>query len=125
MPGDVAEFQFRASSSVWLQALQLYWIEQRLQNKNFEILSTAARPDEKLLIIKIQVLSEPQDIVYKAGISAGAIVALIAAAAAGLWIWLSLVKVSKLMESPAGAITVASWSIAAVLFVVWLLLRKK
>ena len=128
-PGDVIEMHFKAFGPNWvyLRAAELSVLKWRLEQKNpdYELLSWSAPSDKLILTFKIKEPREPTPQVQQAGIGTAAVIAVIVIGG-GLFAWLSLDKVYKITDSPAGKVALVgtgSLGIAALIIAVLLLLR--
>jgi len=129
-PGDVIEMHFKAFGAwVYLRAAELAVLKWQLSKKNPDWEMTAwdstTYSDKLILTFRIlePVVSEPQ--VQQAGVGMAAVIAAIVIGG-GLFAWLSLDKIYKITDSPAGKIALAgtgSLGIAAAFVAVLLLLR--
>lgn len=129
-PGDVIEMHFKAFGPNWiyLRASELSILIWQLERKNpdYELLSHENPGDELILTFRIkeQVISGPQ--MQQAGIGTAAVIAAIVIGG-GLFTWLSLDKVYKITESPAGQVALAgtgSLGIGVLVIAVLLLLSR-
>ncbi len=121
--GDNLEMVFNTVGYTWIQAFQLAAIESRLaRDQRFNVHSITVNdddPEQTKVIYKISVNPPPAGedrIVYEAGIGV-AIVATIGVVAGGLFLWLSLDKIYKLTESPAGRLSIGLIAVVLGLFV--------
>ena len=119
-PGDIIEMHFKSIGLAWLQAAQIALIEYKLKGEpTFEILSTEIR-DKTTAIFKIRV-KKTNPVVVTAAIIGGIIIGV------GIMAWLTLDKVYQIMETPAGKVTVAGWSMVPIVgggILLWFLLKK-
>jgi len=131
-PGDEIEMHFKAFGPGWLylRAAELAILKWQLSRENPDWKMTAwdstTYPDKLVLTFEIlePVVSEPQ--VQQAGVITTAAVIGAIVIGAGLFAWLSLDKIYKITDSPAGKIALAgtgSLGIAALVIAVLLLLR--
>lgn len=128
-PGDRIEMHFKAFGPSWvyLRASELAILIWQLEQKNpdYELLGWKSSGDKLILtfLIKGQVETGPP--VQQAGIGTPLIIAAIVIGG-GLFTWLSLDKVYKITDSPAGKVALVgtgSVGIAALIIAVFLLLR--
>lgn len=131
-PGDIIEMHFKFLGPGWLylRAAELAILKWQLEQKNpdWEMTSwdTTTYPDKLVLEFLIKERPEyeiPQ--VQKAGVVTPLIIAAIVIGG-GLFAWLTLDKIYKITESPAGKIALAgtgSVGIAVLVVAVLLLLR--
>jgi len=135
--GDVIEMHFKVFGPnwVWLRASELAILEWQLSraNPNYKLLrwNTDKVPDMLLLTFEIldpvvSVESDPE--IQQAGIGAIVTCAVLALAVigGGLFAWMSLEKIVKITESPAGQVALAgtgSLGIAALVVAVLLVFR--
>ena len=131
--GDRIEMHFKTFGPAWvyLRASELAILKWRLSEKNPEWKMIAwdhtTYTDRLVLTFEIlegPVVSGPQ--VQQAGVITTAAVIGVFVVGAGLFAWLSLDKIYKIVESPAGKIALAgtgSLGIAAAVIAVLLLLR--
>lgn len=121
--GDNLEMVFNTVGWAWIQAVQLAAIESKLsEDKRFNIHSIRVDeddPEQTKVVYRITVNPPPDNTdpaIYQAGIGV-AIVAAIAAVGGGLFLWLSLDKVYKITESPAGQMSLGLIAVAILLYV--------
>lgn len=129
-PGDKIEMHFKAFGPNWiyLRASELALLEWRLRLKNpdYELLEWQNPGDELILTFRIKEPAESGPQIQQAGIGTAAVIAAIVIGG-GLFAWLSLDKVYKITDSPAGKIALAgtgSLGIAVLVIAVLLLLRN-
>ena len=128
-PGDKIEMHFHAYGPNWkyLRASELALLIWRLEQKNpdYELLGWQDAGDKLILTFKILEPREPEPQVQQAAVVTAAVIAVIVIGG-GLFAWLSLDKVYKITDSPAGKIALAgtgSLGIAALIIAVLLLVR--
>jgi len=121
--GDNLEMVFKTVGYTWIQAIQLTVIESKLAgDRRFNVHSITVNdddPEQTRVIYKISVNPPPAGedrIVYEAGIGV-AIVTAITVIAGGLFLWLSLDKIYKLTEKPAGQLAIGFVAVVIGLFV--------
>ena len=104
-PGDIVELHYKTIGLAWITAAQVSMLESKLQNQsNYQLLSTQV--DNNRIIIKVKIV-EPQGVtIQHAAISPMLIIKAVAVIGAGVLIWLSLDKIYKITESPAGKVLV-------------------
>jgi hypothetical protein len=130
-PGDKIEmhFTYLGPNWVYLHAAELALLEWTLKQKNpyWEMLSWQSLEDK--LILEFLIKEPPAELevpVQKASFVTAAIIAAIVLGA-GLFTWLSLDKIYKITESPAGQVALAgtgSIGIVILVIAVLLLIRK-
>ncbi|KKN29778.1 hypothetical protein LCGC14_0840760 [marine sediment metagenome] len=129
-PGDEIEMHFKAFGPAWvyLRASELAILKWQLSEKHpdYRLMAWQDVGDELILTFRIlePAVSEPQ--VYQAGIITTAAVIGAVVIGAGLFAWLSLDKIYKITDSPAGKLALAgtgSLGVAALVVAVLLLLR--
>ncbi len=109
-PGDIIELHYKTFGPTWIKATQVAILERRLKDKpEYELISSQYLQNRLILTIKIrQPAAEPEMQVQKASIvSAALIIKAITVVAVGVLIWMSLDKIYKISESPAGKIGIA------------------
>lgn len=118
--GDVIEIHYKLSGPVWLRATVIDAIERKLRGSDigFELISTEDDTDSNRLIIKARRIEKPDPAEperYEAGITVAAstIIALIATAGIGLFVWLSLDRIYKIVDNPAGQTALAGGGLVA------------
>ena len=132
-PGDEIEMHFNAWGPHWvyLRASELAILKWRLeqQNPDYDLIGWEAPPagDKLILTFRIKESSyqEPAPQVQQAGIGTAAVIAVIVIGG-GLFAWLSLDKIYRITDSPAGKVALVgtgSLGIAALVVAVLLLLR--
>lgn len=130
-PGDRILMTFKTFGSSWLylRASELAVLKWQLSRKNpfwqMESWNSTTYPDKLVIEFLIKEPSEDVPQVQKAGVVTPLIIAAIVIGG-GLFAWLSLDKVEKIVDSPAGKIALAgtgSLGIAALVVAVLLLLR--
>lgn len=121
--GDNLEMVFNTVGYTWIQAIQLAAIESKLaKDPRFNVHSITVNdddPEQTKVIYEISVNPPPAGedrIVYEAGIGV-AIVATIGVVGGGFFLWLSLDKIYKLTESPAGRLSIGLIAVVLGLFV--------
>lgn len=126
-PGDVIEMHFKAFGPSWVYfraselALLIWQLEQK--NPDYELLSHETPGDKLILTFRIKEQAGPQ--IQQAGIGTASVIAAIVIGA-GFFTWLSLDKIYRITESPAGKVALVgtgSLGIAALIIAVLLLLR--
>ena len=133
-PGDEIEmhFKFVGPNWVYLHAAEFALLEWQLKKGNpyWELKSWDAYTDPEKLILQFMIKAPPEDEpvqVYRAGVVTPIIIAAIVIGG-GLFTWLSLDKVYKITESPAGKVALAgtgSIGIAILIIVVLIVLGKR
>ena len=125
--GDKIEMHFKAFGPNWvyLRASELAILIWRLEQKNpdYELLSWQNPGDKLILTFRIK---GPEPQMQEAGIVTPLIIAA-AVIGGGLFAWLSLDKIYKITDSPAGKIALAgtgSLGIAVLVIAVLLLLNR-
>lgn len=130
-PGDEIEMQFKAYGPAWLylRASELAILKWQLSEKHpgWKLIAWDSTTDPDKLILTFRILESPEFApqVQQAGIGMAAVIAVIVIGG-GLFTWLSLDKIYKITESPAGKVALAgtgSLGIAAVFIAVLLVLR--
>lgn len=128
-PGDVIEMHFKAFGPHWiyLRASELALLEWRLRLKNpdYELLSWQDEGDTLILTFRIKEIESSGPQIQRAGIGTTAVLAAMVIGG-GLFTWLSLDKIYKITDSPAGKVALVgtgSLGIAALVVAVLLLLR--
>lgn len=128
-PGDVIEMHFKAFGPNWiyLRASELALLEWRLRLKNpdYELLDWQNPGDELILTFRIKEQVETGPQIQQAAIGTAAVIAAIVIGG-GLFAWLSLDKIYRITDSPAGKVALAgtgSLGIAALIVAVLLVLR--
>lgn len=130
-PGDKIEMHFKPFGPAWvyLRASELALLKWQLSEKNpdWELIAWDSVTDPDKLILTFRILgpavSEPP--IQHAGVGMGAVIAAIVIGG-GLFAWLSLDKIYKITDSPAGKVALVgtgSLGIAAAVVAVLLLLR--
>lgn len=129
MPGDKIEMHFKAFGPNWiyLRASELALLEWRLRLKNpdYELLDWQNPGDELILTFRIKDSEVVGPQIQQANIGTAAVIAAIVIGG-GLFAWLSLDKIYKITDSPAGKVALAgtgSLGIAALIVAVLLVLR--
>ncbi len=130
-PGDEIEMHFKTFGPAWvyLRASELAILKWRLSEKHpdYELIAwdSVTYPDKLVLTFRILESPELAPQVQQAGVGMAAVIAVIVIGG-GLFAWLSLDKIYKITDSPAGKVALAgagSLGIAAALIAVLLLLR--
>jgi len=130
-PGDKIEMHFKAWGPNWvyLRASELAILKWRLEQKNpdYDLISWESPPagDKLILTFLIKESKESVPQIQQASIGTAAVIAVIVIGG-GLFAWLSLDKVYKITDSPAGKLALVgtgSLGIAALVIAVLLLLR--
>jgi len=129
--GDVIEMHFNYSGGAWVKDVYIALAENQIsKNPRYLMQSQQYLDTEFIFTLKI-VNPNPADIpAQEAGISPTLIAAGILAMGTGLFFYLSLSKVYKIMDSPAGKIAVAGMSLgfmltaAAVVLYFWKGIKK-
>jgi len=108
-PGDIIEMHCRTIGLTWLTAAQVAILEWKLKGQpNFQLVSSTYSGNRIVLKIRIIEPAGHQVPMQKAGVvSAALIIKVVAAVSIGVLAWLSLDKIYKIVESPAGKIGVA------------------
>ncbi len=129
-PGDVVEMHYKVIGPVWLKAIQIAAIESRLEKdaRFFHTGTWFEGEDDRTLVVRIIITRprpEEQPEIQEAGVPVAAIIIAIAAAAGAVFVWLSLSKVYKIVETPGGAVTFGlAGAAAAGLLILYLLKRR-
>lgn len=128
-PGDKIEMHFKAygPNFIYLRASELALLEWRLRTKNpdYELLEWQNPGDELILTFRIKEQSKSGPQIQQAGIGTAAVLAAMVIGG-GLFTWLSLDKIYKITDSPAGKVALVgtgSLGITALVVAVLLLLR--
>ena len=130
-PGDEIEMHFKAFGPSWIyfRAAELALLRWQLSQKNpdWEMIAwdSYTYPDKLILTFRILGPDESEPQVQHAGIGMAAVIAVIVVGG-GLFAWLSLDKIYKITESPAGKVALVgtgSLGIAAAVIAGLLLLR--
>jgi len=128
-PGDIIEMHFKAYGPNWvyLRAGELALLKWRMERKNpdYELISWQAPGDKLIMTFRIKAVEGPTQI-QQAGVAQAAIIAAIVIGG-GLFAWLSLDKVYKITESPAGQLALAgtgTLGIGVLVIAVLLLLNR-
>lgn len=130
-PGDEIEMHFKAFGPAWvyLRASELALLKWRLSEKHpdYKLIAWDSVTDPEKLILTFRILESPELVpqVQQAGFGMAALIAAIVIGG-GLFAWLSLDKIYKITDSPAGKVALVgagSLGVAAALVAVLLLLR--
>ena len=128
-PGDVIEMHFKAFGPDWVyfRAAELALLKWRMEQKNpdYELLSWQAPGDKLILTFRILEPKEHGPQMQQASIGTAAVIAVIVIGG-GLFAWLSLDKIYKITDSPAGKVAlvgIGSLGIAVLIIALLLLLR--
>ena len=110
--GDVIELVYNVKGPAWVVGTALTIIESALnRKKNYSVEAWSHDPDKGQVSIEVKIIdpTPPSDAppeVQQAGIGA-AIVWAIAVIGGGVFVWLSLDKIYKIVDTPAGQVAVA------------------
>lgn len=109
MPGDTIELHYTVLGPAWLKAVQLEMIESRLEKDPRFYMYSQKWTGEKgnRLIITVQVIKPPAAAgqeAQQAGVPVATLLIVVGSAAAALFVWLSLEKMYKIVETPTGAV---------------------
>lgn len=128
-PGDMIEMHYKVIGPVWLKAVQIAVIESNLEkDPRFDLRTIWFEGEnDRTLVMRIVITpprpgEEPK--IQEAGVPVTAIVIAIGAAAAAIFIWLSLGKIYKIVETPAGAVMGAGFGIAAAAVALYFVFKK-
>lgn len=131
-PGDQLQMRFKTTSNVYIQAIQLFYIEKRLAKRpEFDLLTTEHRNGQLILTIKIQRPAEPEQQepeLQQAGIiTAGVIVAIVVGIITPIVWYLSLTGLYKKAKPVAigGAIAAGGLGIAAAVLGLLSIFKKR
>lgn len=137
-PGDVVEMHYKVIGPVWLKAIQIAAIESRLEkDARFSHTGTWFEGEnDRTLVVRITILPprpkeaaavlKPGEVpeVQEAGVPIAGIIIAVAAAAAAVFVWLSLDRIFKVVEAPGGAVGVGLMGAAVAGLVILFLLKR-
>ena len=128
-PGDKLEFRYEIwGGNKWLRALQQQTIEKAI-NKDPRFFLYSVKTDDVTgeYIYTIIVVMPEGDAGAEAvlsGVPVKIVVVAVAAAASSLLLWLSLSKISKIVETPAGAVMGAGVGVAAAVIALLFFMKR-
>ncbi len=109
LPGEIIELEFIARGFVLLRAVQMAIIENKLNREpNYDVLGWRLEDNDRRVIFKVKIIEPPAGVeVQRAGIGA-AIAWAVVVIGGGLFVWLSLDKIYKITETPAGKMAISA-----------------
>ncbi len=129
-PGDTIELHYKVIGPVWLKAIQIAAIESRLEKdpRWFHTGTWFEGENDRTLVVRITITrprpDEPPEI-QEAGVPVAALVIAIAAAGTAIFVWLSLDRIYKIVQTPGGAVTFGLAGAAAAALVILYLLKRR
>ena len=108
-PGDIIEIEFITRGFTYLRAVQMAIIENKLdRDPSYNVLSWRLEENDRRVIFRIQIVEPAAGVeIQRAGIGT-AIAWGIVVVAGGLFVWLSLDKIYKITEAPAGKLAITA-----------------
>ncbi len=129
-PGDVIQMHYKVIGPVWLKAIQIAAIESRLEKdpRFYHTGTWFEGENDRTLVVRIAITRprpQEQPEIQEAGVPVAAIIIAIAAAAGTVFVWLSLSKIYKIVETPGGALGFGLAGAAAAGLVILYLLKRR
>ena len=128
-PGDIIEMHYKVIGPVWLKAIQIAVIESKLEkDPRFDLRTIWFEGEnDRTLIMRIMIMrprpEEPPEI-QEAGVPVTVIIVAVAAAAGALFVWLSLSRIYKIVQTPGGVATLGLAGAAVVGLLIFFLLKR-
>ena len=123
-PGDRLERHFKSSGPIWLKAAQIALLEKRIEkDPRYEITGWSHDKNNLIFMIRIKQPGPKEPRIQQASISVGAIVIAVSVAAAGLFFWLTITRIYKIIETTPGKV-IALGTIATIFLLLLVIFKR-